>query len=146
MLALPCLEMGDFEQEIRVGGAVGTSIDDDGGRDELADRHPGHVDAVLAGDPVDGRVEVCADVLAHRDIVPVSGWSGFVVVTDFVETEVLCVREGWRKLEHWRALGKRRRQVKHINAPGCQVRQQVVEKGHHTSSETPHLSLRHRLA
>src|SRR4029453_8135852 len=77
----------DRQQVSGVGGGPGGVVGDprragEGGRRDLAD-----VVLVLAGDPVDGGVEVGAGVLAPLEGVPVPGRPALVIVGQLPEPE-----------------------------------------------------------
>src|SRR6185295_4956890 len=71
----------------------------------------GVVGQVLAGQPVDGRVEVGAGVLAGAEVAPVPGWPALVVVGDGLALKRPGIAERLGQLDDWRALVKR----------GCEV-------------------------
>jgi len=116
VLGLPGLDVLDGQQEVRVVGALPALVDDDSRRDQLAGGDLGDVDAFPARHPVDGSVEMGADVLARRDVVPVPAGPPVVVAADLFEGEVPGVGEGRRQLDHRRRLRERRRQVDHLDA------------------------------
>ena len=84
-----CLDAPDGEQVVRVVARLGRHVDDAGRRHQLLHvyRFGSVVRVVLAGDPVDRRVEVRARVFAAGDVVPVPGRPALVEVRDLVQAE-----------------------------------------------------------
>src|SRR5262249_56215128 len=86
---LPLLDKGNRQREVGVGGALLRAIDHDSGRDELrdVDRIDGVVRQILAGNPVDRRVEMRSGMLAETNVVPVPSWSALVVARHLFHAE-----------------------------------------------------------
>ena len=77
----------DLQQEVGVVGGGRREVEHDGGRDQPADGHGGHVIEVLAGDPVVRGVEVGARVLTGAEVVPVPRRATLVVPADLLQLE-----------------------------------------------------------
>ncbi len=109
MLFLEGEDVFGLEQEIVVLGGRGGAVDDDGGADEAlgVDRVDGVVGHVLAADPVRRRVEMCAGVLAHRDVAPVPGGAFLVVAADHLAAERRRGAELGRQLDDGEVLVER---------------------------------------
>jgi hypothetical protein len=75
--------------------------------DKLGGRHLRDVQAVLAGDPVNRRVEVGTDVLAGREGVPVPGRPAVVVAAQLLQGEARGVHEGLGQLDDRRLVRQR---------------------------------------
>src|SRR5690606_1586635 len=89
--------------------------------------------AVAPGDPVDGRVEVGADVLARDDVVPVPGGPAVVVPADLLQAEPGGVRERLRQPQHRGALRQRGGQVDDLHPAVGDGGEQLAEQGHRSS-------------
>ena len=100
-LRLPLLDDRLGQQEVGVRRRLLRNIDDAGRADEPVHRDVvgGVVRVVLAGHPVDRRIEVRAGVLAAGDVVPVPGRAARVVARDLLERERLGGRELRRQLD-----------------------------------------------
>src|SRR6266540_4104842 len=99
MFALPGPDVVDLEQEVRVLRGVLREIQHGSRPDQPTRRRRCDVLAVLAGDPVPGRIEVRARVLAGTEVVPVPGRTAFVVAADLFELELRRLPELRRKLQ-----------------------------------------------
>src|SRR6266536_331069 len=82
VLGFPGAHVVDGQEVVGVLRALGALVDDHGRPDHPLQRQCGDVVLVLAGDPVDRRVEVGADVLPALEPAPVPGRTGVVVVAD----------------------------------------------------------------
>ena len=130
MVPLPGFDVGDLEQVVRVPCALGGLVDHDGRRDQLLGRHLRNIETVLAGDPVHGRIEVSADVLTCRDVVPVPGRAALVIAADLLQREMLRVHKWRRQLDHRRVLRERRGEVDDLDGPSRDTAQEVAQDGH----------------
>ena len=86
---LPLLDKGDGQREIRIGRALLGAIDHGSRRDELrdVDRIDCVIRQILAGNPVDRRVEVRSSMLAETNVVPVPSRPAFVVARHLLQSE-----------------------------------------------------------
>src|SRR6516225_3904956 len=86
---LPLLDKGNRQREVGIGCALLRAIDHDSRRDELrdVDRIDCVVRQILAGNPVDRRVEVRPGMLAETNVVPVPGRSALVVARHLFDAE-----------------------------------------------------------
>jgi hypothetical protein len=106
----------DGEQVVGVtGGFVGT-VDYDRGGDEVSGRHLRDVVAVAAADPVYGRVEVGARMLAKLEPGPRPRRPTLVVVADLVPLQRRRLRELVGKLYHRCLLVERLGQVDDLHS------------------------------
>ena len=89
MPRLPSLDIGDLQYEVRIRRRLRRQVDDAGGGDEVyrVDRIDRGARQVLAGNPMDGRVEMRSRMLTHRDVVPIPGRAALVVARDFLDAE-----------------------------------------------------------
>src|SRR6478735_5319024 len=115
MPGFPVLDVGDFQQEIRIVSRFRTEIQHDGGPNEPLHRNFGHVKAVFAGHPVNGGVEVGANMLAGVDVVVAPKWARLVVRTYLLEAEVDEVRKRRRKAQCGRAAAQWGREINDFN-------------------------------
>src|SRR5271169_1997981 len=81
--------MGGGQKEIGIFLDVFGYVDDTGGADEFSwwDAVDGRVREVLAGNPVDGSVEMGAGVLAGLEGVPIPEGAAGIVAGEFAEGE-----------------------------------------------------------
>src|SRR3954447_2585813 len=87
VLGLPCLDVLDLEEEVRVlRDAIG-NVDDRCGCDQPGGRYGGDILPAPPADPVVRSVEVRAGVLAGAEVVPVPGRTAVVVRADLLELE-----------------------------------------------------------
>src|SRR5215207_5449369 len=94
----------DGEQVVGVPFGLDGFVYHDRGRHEVAGRHLRYVPAFAAGDPVYGRVEVGADVLADLEPVPGPGGAALVVAANLVALQARRVYELLRKPKDRRTL------------------------------------------
>ena len=130
MLVLPGLDVGDLEEKVGVLGALPALVDDRRAGDQLAGGHLGDVFAVAAGGPMDGRVEMGADVLPGGDVVPVPGRAALVVMADLGQLEAAGVGEGRRQLDDRGLVGERGGQVEHLDPAVGDRSDEVLEQRH----------------
>src|SRR2546421_498104 len=126
--------MLDLEEEVRVVRAFGALVDHGRWTDQVTRRDLRDVRTVAARDPMNGRVEVGAHVLAGRKVVPVPRRAAFVEVADLLQCEALGVGERWRKLQDRRAVRKGRRQVDDLDQPVGERRAEIAEDAHNVPS------------
>ena len=107
VLGLEGADVVEREQVVGVLGGLGGLVDHHGRADQPGGRDARHVLAVAAGDPVDRRVEVRADVLADLQHVPRPGRPGVVVAAERPPAEPGRVGERLREEQHRRALAQR---------------------------------------
>src|SRR5918995_492411 len=93
----------DGEQVVVIPFRLDGFVYHDRGRHEVAGWHLRYVAAFPAGDPVYGRVEVGADVLANLEPVPGPGGAALVVAADLVPLQAWRVYELLRKPKDRRA-------------------------------------------
>src|SRR5215213_9623211 len=115
MFVFECAKVIDGEQVVGVFGAFGGTVDHDRGGDEVVGRHLRDVFVVAAADPMYGRVEVRARVLADLEPVPRPRGPALVVVADLVPLQLRCLRELVGKLNHRGALVQRLGQVNDLD-------------------------------
>src|SRR6185312_13317118 len=89
VLLFPGDDVFFLQEEIGIGGSLLAAVDDERGPDEALglDRVDRVVRQILAGHPVDRRIEVGAGVLAAGKVVPVPGRSALVVARDLFDAE-----------------------------------------------------------
>jgi hypothetical protein len=124
----------DLQQEVRVGGARLREVEHGGGRHERGRRDLRDVLAVLAGHPVDRRVEVGAGVLAGGDVVPVPGRAALVIAAELGQRERRRVGERLGQPQDGGGRVQRRGQVDDLDAAGAQRVEQGRQDGGHRES------------
>ena len=115
---LPLLYRLTRDQEVGIAPGLLRDIDDARRTDEAIDRNVVRrvVRVVLAGDPVNGRIEMRAGVLAAGDVVPVPGGTARVVARDFLQREGPGGGELWRQLDRRRRRLQRYGEIHHADA------------------------------
>src|SRR5919108_2278627 len=110
---LPSFDEENCQREVRIGGALLGAVDDRCRGDEFC-----HVDGidrvvrqVLAGNPVDRRVEMRPGVLAETDVVPVPGRAALIVARHFFHAERRALPELGRQHDGRELLCQRLREV-----------------------------------
>ncbi len=123
VLFFPFLDEVDGQEEVRVAGGLGGTIDHAGAGDEGVDGNRVHrvVRLVLARDPVRGRIEVRAGVFRAREVVPVPGRTALVVARDFLDPERPGLPEFRRQHDGGKLRRQRFGQVHQADAPGDQL-------------------------
>src|ERR687889_786874 len=104
VLGLEGAHVLDGEEVVGVPSGLDGFVYDDRGRHEVAGRHLCYVPAFAAGDPVYGRIEVCADVLADLEPVPGPGGAALVVAANLVSLQDRRICELLRKPKDRRTL------------------------------------------
>ena len=128
VLALPGLDAAAGEQEVRVRRHVPRDIDDACRADEAPRRNrvAGVVGQILAGYPVNGRVEVRAGVLAEPQRVPVPRRARAVVLGNDLDRHPRRRREDRRQSDDRRRGSEWLRQVDDAKRAACSARRPVV--------------------
>ena len=128
----PCAVSQDWTRSgvSRKSGLACTSarhVDDASGADEFArrDRVGRILGQILAGDPVDRRVEVRARVFAEGQDVPVPGRPTVIVARDLGERQPRRRREDRRQIDHRRLGAEWRGEVHDANPPCVQLFHQL---------------------
>src|ERR1700727_2999617 len=103
MLALPFFYAVGSEHIVRINRCFLRAVYDADGRDEILDRDSigRAVLVVLAGDPMDGRVEMRAGVLAELEPAPRPKRTVLIIMRDLVHLHSGGVlADLWRQVEH----------------------------------------------
>ncbi len=131
MLGFPGLDVVDGEQEVRVGRGLLGEVEHVDRADELLDgeRVGRAVGIVLAGYPVDRRVEMRAGMLAELQPVPGPPGTVLVVGGDGVDLDLRRVdRELRRQLDQRRVGTEHGGEVHHLDAAGKKLAGEFAEK------------------
>src|SRR5437660_802903 len=104
MLALPLLNTIDAQQEILGLLYLGGCVDNTAGADKFARRNRigGIVGQILAGHPVNWRVEVRPRVLAHIDNIPIPAGAALIVTRNLGQGDAGRRCENRWQVDHWR--------------------------------------------
>src|SRR5215831_7060901 len=104
MPVLPGLHEGNREQEVSIGVCLSRAVDHHGGGNEVfrRDAVDGVVSEVLAGHPMDRRIEMRPGMLADGEIVPIPGRTALIVARHFFEAERRALTEFRRQSDVWK--------------------------------------------
>src|ERR1700722_2981397 len=133
MLTLPFFYAVGSEHIVRILRGFLRAIDDADGRDEVLDGDSigRAVLIILAGDPVHGRVEMRAGVLAELEPAPRPKWSVLIVMRDLVHFHRRGVLANLRRQKEHRRVGpERSSEVDDLDRPrqqgGGEIRKDLV--------------------
>src|ERR1700722_12567172 len=120
VLALPLPPDLPRQEEIRIRFRLRGHIDDAGGPNEALDRDVVScvVRIVLAGHPMNGRIEMRAGMLTARDVVPIPGGPALVVAGNLLQRKRLGGRKRRRKLDRRRRGFQRHGEIHYAYASG----------------------------
>ena len=132
VLCLPTFDPVRREEEVRVRGGLGTTVENAGRCDQLARWNGlcGVVRVVLARHPMDRRVEVGARVLTEGECVPVPSRAGVVVATDDVDAQTGGLAEDVRKADDGRVGTERLREIDDSDRAIREASGELLENGH----------------
>ena len=126
VLGLEGADVVEGEQVVGVLGGLGGLVDHGRRPDQPGRGQARHVLAVAAGDPVDRRVEVGADVLPDLEHVPRKR-APHVVAADRPPAQARRVGERLREEQHGGVLGERLREVDHAHLSGSERCDEISE-------------------
>ena len=134
VLFLPCHQVRDVDQEVRVRGGLGAEVQHHRRADQARGVQLRDVLALAPGDPVDRGVDVRADVLAGVDVVVLPERARLVVGGDLVEMEVDQVGERLGQHQRRGVCRQRSRQVVDLDGTSGQRCKDFSYRTHGNSS------------